>query len=87
MVGVHCVSLPILDRAGRPVAAISITGPSAKKPGAKLDGLVAMLNEACGYISQRLGFSGDWPPIDKKSEAGARAPAEAARQRRMPVGG
>lgn len=65
--GVHCVGIPILDRGGRAVGALSITGPSPKKPGPKLDALVEMLSEACGYVSRRLGFSGAWPPIERAS--------------------
>ncbi len=34
--GVFCVAVPILDRLGRPVGAISITGPSPKAPGPEI---------------------------------------------------
>lgn len=60
--GVFCVAVPILDGRGRPVGALSITGPSVKRPGAALAPLVAMLNEACGLMSRRLGYAGAWPP-------------------------
>lgn len=62
VVGVRCVAMPILDRAGRPVGAISISGTSPKQPGPELDRLVALLTEACGYVSRRIGFAGAYPP-------------------------
>ncbi len=61
VMGVYCVAVPILDATGRPVGAISITGGSVKAPGPDVQPLVAMLNEACGHVSRRLGFRGDWP--------------------------
>src|SRR3984893_16424072 len=39
VLGVHCVGMPILDRSGRAVGGISITGPAPKVPGPALDGL------------------------------------------------
>ena len=62
VVGVRCVAMPILDRAGRAVGAISISGPSPKTAGPALDHMVSLLSEACGYVSRRLGFPGDFPP-------------------------
>jgi IclR family acetate operon transcriptional repressor len=61
VVGVRCVAMPILDRSGRPVGAMSISGTSAKQPGPALDRLVALLSEACGHVSRRLGYGGRWP--------------------------
>lgn len=61
VVGVRCVAMPILDRSGRPVGAMSISGTSAKQPGPALDRLVALLSEACGHVSRRLGYGGHWP--------------------------
>jgi IclR family acetate operon transcriptional repressor len=51
VLGVWCVSMPMLDRNGRPVGALSITGPSPKKAGPDIAPLVAMLSDACGAIS------------------------------------
>ena len=62
VVGVRCVAMPILDRSGRAVGAISISGTSPKMPGPELDHMVALLTEACGYVSRRLGFPGSFPP-------------------------
>jgi IclR family acetate operon transcriptional repressor len=75
VVGVHCVSMPILDRSGRSVGAISISGPAEKVPGPALDGLVAKLAEATGHVSRRLGFSGEWPPVESVAGSASRARA------------
>lgn len=61
VVGVYCVAVPILDRMGRAAGAISVTGPSVKKPGPDVVPLVAMLQDACRHVSHRLGYSGPWP--------------------------
>jgi IclR family acetate operon transcriptional repressor len=63
VIGVYCVAVPILDRNGYPAGSMSITGPSVKRPGPEIAVKVAMLNEACGAISRRLGYSGAWPPV------------------------
>jgi DNA-binding IclR family transcriptional regulator len=76
VVGVYCVSMPVFDRLGRPVAALSITGPSVKQPGREIQPQVAMLAEACGHISKRLGYLGIWPPakaVVEKTPRRARA--------------
>lgn len=75
VVGVRCVAMPILDRDGRPVGAISISGTSLKRPGPQLDHMVEMLNEACGYVSRRIGYSGQWPPLRAQALDAARQPA------------
>lgn len=62
--GVWCVSIPLLDGLARPVGAISISGPSVKRPGPEVLPLVGMLSEACQHVSRRLGFAGAWPPVD-----------------------
>jgi len=64
VIGVFCVGVPILDRLGRPVGAISVSGPSPKAPGAAVEPLVKRLHEACGQVSKRLGYVGAWPPRD-----------------------
>jgi len=60
--GVRCVAMPILDRSGRPVGAMSISGTSPKQPGPELDRMVELLTEACGSVSRRLGYAGVYPP-------------------------
>jgi IclR family acetate operon transcriptional repressor len=72
VMGVFCVAVPILDRLGRPVGAISVTGPTPKAPGAGVMPIVEMLNEACGSVSRRLGYVGDWPPAMPDVKAGGR---------------
>jgi DNA-binding IclR family transcriptional regulator len=63
VMGVYCVAVPILHANGRPAGAISITGASVKAPGPDVQPLVDMLNEACGHVSRRLGFRGEWPVV------------------------
>jgi DNA-binding IclR family transcriptional regulator len=63
VIGVRCVGMPILDRSGQPVGAMSVSGTSPKQPGPDLDHLVALLTEACGHVSRRLGYSGRWPLV------------------------
>jgi DNA-binding IclR family transcriptional regulator len=72
VMGVFCVSVPILDRLGRPAGAISVTGPTPKAPGPEVMPIVEMLNEACGAVSRRLGYAGDWPPVPPQAETGKR---------------
>jgi DNA-binding IclR family transcriptional regulator len=62
VMGVYCVGVPILDRLGRPVGGMSVSGSSPKAPGAGVEPLVKRLHEACGQVSKRLGFVGAWPP-------------------------
>lgn len=68
VLGVFCVAVPILDRVGDPVGAISISGPSPKEAGEQVQPLVARLNEVCGHVSRRLGYGGVWPPIHNQDE-------------------
>lgn len=62
VMGVYCVAVPIFDANARVVGAISITGSVPKAPGPEVLPLVAMLNDACGHASRRLGYRGEWPP-------------------------
>ena len=68
VIGVYCVAVPILDRNGYPAGSMSITGPSVKRPGPEIAPKVALLNEACGTISRRLGYAGHWPPATAPAE-------------------
>jgi DNA-binding IclR family transcriptional regulator len=78
VMGVYCVSMPILDRNQRPLGAISITGSSPKRPGPEVAPLVMMLAEACGDISRRLGYSGPWPLGEAEPAAPAKKRTKAA---------
>lgn len=72
VIGVYCVAVAILDGNGRPVGAISITGSSPKRPGPGVMPMVAMLNEACGHVSRRLGYRGTWPLVEAVGDASQR---------------
>ena len=52
--GVRCVALPVRDRGGRVVAALSLSAPSARLPAAQVPPLAARLQQASGRISARL---------------------------------
>lgn len=54
--GVHCVAAPVRDPAGYPVAAIWLTAPSSRLPGAALAQLGPSVSEHAARISQRLGY-------------------------------
>jgi IclR family acetate operon transcriptional repressor len=69
VMGVWCVAVPIVDRNGRPIGALSITGPSPKKAGREVMPLVEMLHDACGTVSRRLGYNGVWPLIEAEPVA------------------
>lgn len=62
VLGVFCVGVPIVDRLGRPVGGISVSGPTPKKPGPAVQPLVDRLDAACMQVSKRLGYAGAWPP-------------------------
>ncbi|MBC7740516.1 MAG: IclR family transcriptional regulator [Candidatus Saccharibacteria bacterium] len=73
VMGVYCVSVPILDGNARPTGAISITGTSPKQAGPEVLPLVDMLNDACGQISRRLGYRGVWPLVGGPGDIRLRA--------------
>jgi DNA-binding IclR family transcriptional regulator len=70
VIGVFCVGVPIVDRAGTGIGAISISGPSPKAPNAAIRPLVEMLSGAAQQVSSRLGYAGAWPPrpVDRELE-------------------
>ena len=74
VMGVWCVAVPIVDRNGRPVGALSITGPSPKKAGREVMPLVEMLHDACGTVSRRLGYNGAWPLAEAEAATPQRRP-------------
>jgi IclR family acetate operon transcriptional repressor len=73
VMGIYCVSVPILDANGRPAGAMSITGPTPKAAGAAIQPFVAMLNDACGFVSRKLGYRGDYPLGDAVGSTRRRA--------------
>ena len=72
--GVFCVGVPILDRRGLPVGAISVSGTTPKAPGPALEPLVTRLFDAARAVSRRLGYAGPFPP----GVAAARPPVSAS---------
>ena len=61
VLGVYCVSVPILDARSRPVGAMSITGLSPKSAGPAIQPFVDLLNGACSQVSRKLGYRGEYP--------------------------
>jgi IclR family acetate operon transcriptional repressor len=57
--GVRCVAAPIFDHIGRPVAAISISGPAVQIPTELFPTLGPIVRDAATGVSRRLGFRGD----------------------------
>ncbi len=67
VMGIWCVGMPIVDRTGKAVGAISITGPTHKAVGPDVQPLVDMLANACSQVSRTLGYVGAWPPMRPES--------------------
>jgi DNA-binding IclR family transcriptional regulator len=55
--GSMCIGVPILDGAGRPLAAISLAAPERRMTPTVIERATAALIEAAGRISARLGAS------------------------------
>lgn len=53
--GVRCVGAPILNDAGRPVAAVSISGPASRITEENVPGMAEHLLKCCREISASLG--------------------------------
>lgn len=56
--GVRCVAAPIFDFSGRPVAAISISGPAVQIPIERFPVLGQSARSAADRVSSRLGYRG-----------------------------
>jgi DNA-binding IclR family transcriptional regulator len=54
--GIYCVSAPIFDRNGYPIAAIWVTGPDQHVRPEDIPGIGKQLREHASQISARLGF-------------------------------
>ena len=59
--GVACIGAAILDETGRPVAALSVSGPAHRILGVKKD-IAQAVATSCRNISKSLGFNG---PLEK----------------------
>jgi DNA-binding IclR family transcriptional regulator len=55
--GVGCVAVAVFDHTGRPSAAISVSGPSARILGANAGRLGELLVEHAAQVSEALGFA------------------------------
>lgn len=56
--GVRCVAAPVLDHEGRPVAAISVTGPEQRVTLARARRLGPLVRAAAEAVSRRMGWTG-----------------------------
>jgi DNA-binding IclR family transcriptional regulator len=57
--GIRCVAAPVFDGKGRPVAAVSVSGPALRVTKERIrDVLELEVTKAASEISQRLGFTG-----------------------------
>jgi DNA-binding IclR family transcriptional regulator len=63
VMGARCVSAPILDAEGLPIAAISVSGPVTRVTPNQVPALAGAITSAARAISVELGFS----PRDKES--------------------
>ncbi|MBR9905258.1 MAG: IclR family transcriptional regulator, partial [Gammaproteobacteria bacterium] len=54
-VGLHCVAACVFDEHGAPLAAISVSGPVARIPEARLLTLGALVRQMADEITQQLG--------------------------------
>lgn len=52
--GMRCVAAPVWDRAGSPVAALSLTGPTSRIDNAAVDRLSVLVKEAAHSLSDAL---------------------------------
>jgi DNA-binding IclR family transcriptional regulator len=57
--GIRCVAAPIFDHLGRPLAAISVSGPAVQIPTELFPTLGPIVSDAATAVSRRLGYRGD----------------------------
>ncbi len=55
-VGANCVSAPILDHRGLPLAALTVTGPATRMPAAEFQRIGPIVRAHALRISQRFGY-------------------------------
>ena len=53
--GIHCVSAPVFDGGGRLVAAVTVTGPTARLPESRFAQVAKQVMEHAEMVSKRLG--------------------------------
>jgi IclR family KDG regulon transcriptional repressor len=66
VLGVRCISAPVLNSAGEAVAAISVAGPTSRISEGKIPVFSAAVRDAAHAISVRIGFS--MPPAPAQPE-------------------
>jgi DNA-binding IclR family transcriptional regulator len=54
--GITCIAVPIFDHLGESIAAVSISGPTMRMTGERLEQLRTKMLEIGGKISARLGY-------------------------------
>ena len=54
--GVRCIGAPIMNSDGRPIAAVSISGPSFRLTMPRVPGLARKIQACCAAISESLGY-------------------------------
>ena len=55
--GIRCLAAPVLDKTGRPVAAVSLSGPAFRVTKRKVQGILKKsILETAAKISQELGY-------------------------------
>lgn len=74
-VGFTALAAPVRNHMGSVVAAISLNGPSSRMRGAPLRGMIALVRQAAGGVSRRLGATPEM--------LGAPARTAAVRKRRV----
>ncbi len=57
-VGAKCIAAPIRDYTNQVVAAVSVSGPSARLSEEGLNELVGVVKETASKISQKIGYRG-----------------------------
>jgi DNA-binding IclR family transcriptional regulator len=60
--GLAAVGVPVMDADGRALAALSISGPSARLTAKRTSDITQRLSAAASRVSKRLGFRGDKGP-------------------------
>jgi IclR family acetate operon transcriptional repressor len=59
--GVGCVGAAVLDHAGRPVAAISVSALSFQMAVEKIETLAMLICRAAKALSEESRYRGSWP--------------------------
>ncbi|WP_316979951.1 IclR family transcriptional regulator [Shumkonia mesophila] len=57
-IGVRCIGAPIRDSRGQVFASVSVSGPSARMPLSRIQGLAPAIIQTADEISCKLGWSG-----------------------------